>query len=697
MNLLDTANKLQTNNKSLAKAFTQFLGVMIVVALGGPPASTLMAQEVIDESRWVVTSLSGEPLPIGGDAGVQGWVVCFLGTECPMARQYAPMLARKQQDWGDKGIRLIGVSSNAQDTIEDWKEFVADTGITFPIGKDYDNRVADQVGAKRTPEVFFLDRDLNVIYNGAIDDQFEPGIVKAKANRHFLDEAIEQWLAKEPISTPRTEATGCLIGRVKQAQGLATVTYARDVAPILQRHCVECHREGEIGPFALDNYDSAQGWAEMSIEVIDNGRMPPWHADPHVGSFQNERLMPEADKAILRQWLAEGAVFGSADELPPPAQFTTGWRLPREPDQIIAMRETPFEVPADGVVEYQYFVVDPKFDRDRWVTAAEVIPGDRRVVHHSIVFVRPPDGAAIRGIGWLAAYVPGQSPPEYVPHRGRLVPAGSKLVFQQHYTPTGSAAQDLTQIGLVFGDESEIEEELVTLVGIDQEFEIPPYAAEYQVRGDIGWKPSQGQLLNVAPHMHYRGKSFELFRSRQGAVEPLLKVPHYDFNWQHSYRFTEPIALSEIEGLPFTMTYDNSIENPFNPDPSQVVTWGDQTWEEMAVAFFDVAFPREAQMATPLSLERRERRQPNPGSGGVGDDAMDGLPGTAERELQIEREAREFLNEFDHNGDEVVLPNETPAAFRHFGFQQYDLDRDGRLTLAEIRESFRKSFKPRNP
>ena len=192
-------------------------------------------------------------------------------------------------------------------------------------------------------------------------------------------------------------------------------------------------------------------------------------------------------------------------------------------------------VPADGTVEYQYFVVDPGFKEDKWITAAEILPGERSVLHHSIVFVRPPDGAEFRGIGWLAAYVPGQGAPTYNPKFGRKVPAGSKLVYQQHYTPTGKEKSDTTTIGLIFGDEEQIENEVSTLIAVDQEFVIPPGAANHKVNAQFPWIPSQGNLLGFSPHMHYRGKSFQLTANMNGQEEILLNVPEYDFNWQHIY------------------------------------------------------------------------------------------------------------------------------------------------------------------
>ncbi|MEZ6096225.1 MAG: redoxin domain-containing protein [Pirellulaceae bacterium] len=622
-----------------------------------------------------LTSIDGDLINVSTQNETRVWVVCFLGTECPMARQYAGRLSQMSQELSDQGVRFVGIDSNSQDSLDDLKNYATELGVSFPLAKDYDHQIADRYQASRTPEVYVLDHDLALRYHGAIDDQYQPGVARASVGSHFLEDAIQLILNGDSVQTPFVEATGCIIGRVKTENPDASVTFTRDVAPILNRHCVECHRAGEIGPFELISYESARGWAEMMLEVVENQRMPPWHADPNVGEFSNARHMPAEDKQLLRQWVEQGAAYGASDELPDPPSFTAGWRLPQKPDAVIAMSATPFNVPANGTVEYQYFVVDPGFTEDKWVTSAEVVPGDASVVHHSIVFVRPPDGESFQGIGWLGAYVPGQGAPAFDSKRARRIPAGSKLVFQQHYTPVGEIRSDTTRVGLVFGNEEDVKEELVTLIGLNQSFEIPPHANQHAVRGSINWKPDRGYLLSVAPHMHYRGKAFELLGVSEGRSNSMLRVPAYDFNWQHVYRFAEPVALETINDLQFEVQFDNSDKNPFNPNPNELVTWGDQTWEEMAVAFFEVALPRD----TSGSLESSP------------DAAFNfGTPGEEikQKTESVDDKVKRFFSDFDRNGDSIVSENETPAAFRHFGFFKFDDNEDGKLTAEEIRPYF---------
>ncbi len=364
-------------------------------------------------------------------------VVCFLGAECPLARLYGPKLNQLQAAYQSKGVRLIGVNSNRQDSLEDVKDYVKRYEIQFPVAKDYGNAVADQFQALRTPEVFVLDKSLKICYRGRIDNQYLPGISRAETTSHDLTNALDQVLSGKPVKVSRTEPNGCFIGRVKKSVGKTSLTFCKEVSDVLNRHCVECHRKGEIGPFSLTDYDEVRGWADTILETIDDGRMPPWHASPKYGKYANARFMSDADKKILRDWVGGGMPFGDVNDLPKPPEFRDGWHLPQVPEAVYEMRKRPFIVPKEGVVEYQYFVVDPGFKEDKWVTGAQVLPGNRSVVHHAIVFIRPPDGSDFRGIGWLTAYVPGQRINMLPAGRGRRIPAGSKLVFQMHYTPTG--------------------------------------------------------------------------------------------------------------------------------------------------------------------------------------------------------------------------------------------------------------------
>ncbi len=631
---------------------------------------------------WVGANAAAEPIAVpwadmrdvGGKsislADAKWKVVCFLGAECPLARLYGSRLENLANEFSDRDVQVVGINSNPQDSVADVKRYCEEHELSFSIIKDLDQSLARQFRATRTPEVFVLDAAGRIHYQGRIDDQYEPGISRAELTAHDLRNAIEALVAGRPVPRAKTDAVGCLITIVSQPSPpddpSKLVTFTRDVAPILNQHCVECHREGEIGPFALTDYDEVVGWGEMMLEVIDQRRMPPWHADPQHGKFVGARRMPKEARKTLVAWVEQGMPEGDAKDLPPQPKWGDGWQLPTSPDAEFAMRHRPFIVPADGTVEYQYFVVDPKWEEDRWIRAAQVIPGDAAVVHHAIIFVRPPDGSNAQGIGWMGGYVPGQRTTLLPPGHARRIPAGSKLVFQMHYTPNGHETQDRTTVGVWFSDPSLVTHEVTTRVALNNHFEIPPGAKDYVVDVRLEGFARESRLLGAMPHMHLRGKSFRLDVRDRENKETLLSVPHYDFNWQHWYQLESPLALNNVDALEMQVSFDNSAENPTNPDAEEFVTWGDQTWQEMAVAFFDIAHPRDK----PRVAARRQRKRT----------PQDEL----QRRQRIEDEVVEFLAQLDKDGDGVVIKDETPEAFRRFGFRRVDHNRDGRIERSEI-------------
>ncbi len=621
-----------------------------------------------DELDFRLKDLDGNSVVLERSLGSHLTVVCFIGTECPLAKLYSGRLDNLAEKFPK--VEFIAVSSNQQDSIEDLKAFRERFNVSIPIVKDVANLVADQFEAERTPEVFLVNEDLEILYRGRIDDQYQPGIAKRKPTRDDLTIAISECLSEGKVSVPETEVDGCLIGRITKIDLKSNVNFSNQISRILQNHCMECHRQGELAPMELSSFEEVVGWSDMIVEVIDDQRMPPWHADPAHGEFKNERRMTSDEKQMIRDWVAAGSPEGNPKDLPKAKDYGSGseWRLPREPDLIVDMSTEALKIPSDGVIDYQYFVADPGFKKDTWVTAAEIIPGDRGVVHHSICFVRPPDGGDMRLGGWLAAYVPGQKPPSYDPRQGRLIPAGSTLVFQQHYTTNGQATEDITRIGLVLGEEAEIEKQLLTIIAMDQSFVIEAGEANANVSGKFKQLPKVGEFLGISPHMHFRGKSFtldaEFSQSGETKRDPtVLKVPNYDFNWQHIYELKDPIPLQEIDSLDFQVTFDNSSANPANPDPTKAVMWGDQTDEEMAVAFAFVAIPRTRQ-ADANAQKRRDSPQ-------LSSRAQTGVD--------------EYLKKYDADKNGIISRAELPRVVRENGFRTLDLDRNGELSTEEIR------------
>ncbi len=546
-------------------------------------------------------------------------VVAFMGVECPLAKLYAPRLSDLAREYSERGVTFLAIDANAQDSLAEMDHFARTFQLTFPFLKDPGNAVADQFAAERTPEVFVLDRERVVRYRGRIDDQygFQSGVgyQRPKAAKRDLAEALDQLLNGKTVSQAITRAPGCLIGRVQVANEQSDVTFSNQIVRVFQEHCVRCHREGEIAPFSLSKYEEVVGWAPMIAEVVRESRMPPWHADPKFGHFANDSRLNDKDKQLIATWVENGAPEGNRADLPAPRQFTAGWQI-APPDRIIAMSEQPFTVPAEGKIEYQYFVADPGFTEDVWVREAEARPGNNAVVHHIIVFIVPP-GEQSKQMGdgmreFLVGTAPGNPPMRCAPGMAKRVRAGSKLLFQMHYTANGAEQHDISSIGLVFASPSSVTREVRMDMAINTIFEIPAGADNYEAHS---WRKfnSDSLLLSFMPHMHLRGKAFRYeLKYPDGTLETLLDIPKYDFNWQNSYELAEPKFVPKGTKLHCVAHFDNSENNLANPDPTHSVSWGEQTWEEMMIGFFGRTSVEETPgLATALAKKDPAERPTN--------------------------------------------------------------------------------------
>ena len=542
-------------------------------------------------------------------------VVAFLGTECPLAKLYGPRLAELHQQYGDQGVAFVGVNANTQDSLGEITAYVAKHKISFPMLKDVGSRVADQFKAERTPEVFLLDKERNVRYRGRIDDQYVIGLSRDKARRKDLDIAIEELLAGKPVSVSHTDPIGCHIGRPLTVEPHGNVTYSNQIVRIFNKRCVECHRSGEVAPFTLTSYNDVIGWEDTILEVIrTKGRnsMPPWYASPehdHEG-FSNDARLSEEEKVLIETWVNNGMPEGDKSQLPDPPQFAQGWRMP-EPDQVIRMRKTPFNVAAEGVVKYQYFPVDPGWDEDKYIIAAEARPDNVPVVHHIIAFVIPPGEAEKpdpKNRRLLVGYAPGATPNVMDEGTAIHVPAGSTLIFEMHYTPNGTPQTDLSYIGVKFTEKKNVRKLQRGGAAITHKFEIPAGAPDHVVEAEHRVRRDQ-MLLEMTPHMHLRGKSFKYVAEYpNGEREILLDVPNYDFNWQLGYKLKKPRLLRAGTVIHCTAVFDNSADNPANPNPNKSVRWGDQSWEEMMIGFFSTRDPYDKEIKNALTGDSDSER-----------------------------------------------------------------------------------------
>jgi hypothetical protein len=393
-------------------------------------------------------------------------------------------------------------------------------------------------------------------------------------------------------------ATLCALSGAAWAE--TAPTFYKDVLPILQNRCQSCHRPGEAAPMPLLTYGQSRPWAKAIKQAVIEGKMPPWSANPKYGKFANDLSLAPGERETLLAWVDGGAPEGDRADAPAPKQWTEGWKIPK-PDVVFEMPEE-FEVPATGVLSYQYFTVPTNFKEDRWVEALEVRPGESSVVHHAIVTVETGEG--YRGArGYLAGYAPGMLPQLWKPGQARLIPAGAFLVFQMHYTTNGKPAKDRTRIGLVFAKKPP-KQQVVAMSASSYWLAIPPGDPNYRteaatlIRRDL-------YLVGMRAHMHLRGKAFQ-FRAvyPSGESEILLDIPKYDFNWQPYYYLETPKKLPAGTRIECTAVYDNSKNNPHNPDPTVEVRWGAQTWEEMMIGWFDVAVDLRNGAPVPLSVGR---------------------------------------------------------------------------------------------
>lgn len=511
-------------------------------------------------------------------------VVAFLGTECPLAQLYAPRLQALCERFAAQDVRFVGVCSNVQDSLTEVAQYVARGGLQFPVLLDQEQKLADLLQARRTPEVVVVDAAGRIRYRGRIDDQYGIGIAKLKPGREELASALDSLTAGREPEVARTDSVGCIIGRRNPVTPRGEITYTKHIAPIFNARCRECHREKQIAPFPLTAYSDTVGWEETIAEVVRDERMPPWNASPDIGHFRNDARLTADEKRLILTWIENGCPEGAAADLPPAPVFASGWRMP-EPDQVIHVRDEPFAVPATGVVEYQYFQVDPGFTEDKFVVAAEARPGNPSVVHHIIAFLQVPGQKQITLGRMLIGYAPGTSPLVFPEGAAMRVPAGSRILFEMHYTPNGSPQSDNSYIGLKFVDASQVRQEVVGLEALNQKLEIPAGAGQHVVTAQERFREDI-TLLSLTPHMHLRGKAFRYTaRYPDGTEEVLLDVPRYDFNWQLRYEFAEPKLMPRGTVMTCTATFDNSSANPNNPDPTQVVRWGQQSWEEMMIGF----------------------------------------------------------------------------------------------------------------
>jgi peroxiredoxin len=564
------------------------LFAFLIVAFTANESETVAIGSVVGD--FALRDADGKVHRLSDSAKADATVVVFLGTECPLARLYAPRLARLVERYKSRGVQFFAINPHQSEVEADLLTFEREYKPSVRLLRDAGQIVADRCGATRTPEAVVLDRSRRIRYRGRIDDQYTFDTHRSSPTCNDLESALNALLAGEPIKTAEVAAEGCPIDRAKRPPGVGAKTWSEHAAAVIARRCSTCHREGQIGPFPLVTYSDARKHAAGISEAVNDLRMPPWSATGAHGVFANDARLTTSEKETLLAWIDGGCPEG--DPAAMPTIPDAGWSIPK-PDRIVSM-PVEFEVPAEWVVDYQEFDVSLDNSEDLWVSAVEIRAGVPAVVHHCSVFLKPagaktPKTAGSLGSFCLATTTQSKQFTVLPPGMAKRIPAGWVLSFTLHYTPIGKPVKDRTSVGLVLADPNAVKQEVATMCLLDDEMVIPPHTADYRMVKS--WTaPADVVILSLFPHMHLRGKSFTYEAIwPDGNVETLLEVPRFDYTWQHRYEFTTPRRFPKGTTIRCTGVYDNSSANSANPDPSATVHIGKQAWDEMFNGYFDWA------------------------------------------------------------------------------------------------------------
>jgi hypothetical protein len=563
-----------------------------------------------------------------------------------VVRSQAPALKALKAAYGAKGVEFLMLNSSLKDSREAIQAEAAKAGFDVPVLMDSNQLVGESLGVTRSAEALVVDpKTWTVAWRGAV-----AGAGKAL---DALSAGQQVAMAQGPASKGAPIAF--------PARGATTISYSKDVAPILEAKCVACHEEGGIGPFAMTNYAMVKGFAPMIREVIRTDRMPPYHADPHVGKFSDDQRLSSDQVKTLVHWIEAGSPRGDGpDPLGAVKHVAKEWPLGK-PDLLINVPA--YTIPASGVVDYQRPAVASPLTEGRWVRAATVKPGSRQGVHHLLtgwMAEMPADGkssetkwAASLGAGYAVGAESNMEPA----NAGVYLPPGGAIGFQAHYTPFGKEVVDKSQIALYFYDKPP---ELImhSVVVIDNTIVIPPGEARHKEVAYVTF-PHDALLYSAFPHAHYRAYSSDLWiRYPDGKEKLLLSLPRYDFNWQRSYTFAEPVKVPAGSKLIAHYVYDNSKRNPSNPDPTRQITWGEQSWEEMLFTSLSYRWTDEtAAHRVNYEGELNANRLM-----GMLDDNLDGKIEKAELKGRIGDMLGKYWDVLDKNHDGVLDATEFAAA-----------------------------------
>ena len=546
---------------------------------------------------------------------------------CPIIQKSFAYLEGLKKKYEALGVVFLMINASPQDNRESINQEVKDYGVDIPILEDKSQVVTESFGIKRTAEAILINpRDWSIAYHGAINDQFGYEAQKTASKNNYLEDAINALLANKPVLLSHTAVKGCMINFDAQNPP----TYINDIAPILINKCIVCHSQGQIAPWSMDNYEKVKGHGSMIREVIRGKRMPPWGADPYYGNIKQDMSLTPQQTRLLVHWVEQGMNRGDgADPLltvvRPPVD---GWPLGK-PDLIVSLKDEQ-SIPATGILNFRFVPGDQAIDQDRWVKMTYWKPGNRKVLHHSHLVVEAPffiqhqdwfnDSGRYYDLGMFPKdmnyhlidnYSPGASAPLLPDDIGMFLPKGTRFLFSMHYTVTGKPEVDKTKIGFYFYKNKP--SKILSIYYYKREpisdFVIPAHEKNYNVTGFLPIK-NIITLYGIKPHMHLRGRSMKIIAHYpDGSSQVILSVPNYRFNWQLRYYFEKPMILPMGTNLEVQASYDNSTQNPDNPDPEKVVRWGDLTTDEML--FTVLYYVRETSFSAPVPTTNEVQKGPH--------------------------------------------------------------------------------------
>ncbi|MCI0685586.1 MAG: redoxin family protein [Gemmataceae bacterium] len=514
----------------------------------------------------------------------KAYVLVFTTTGCPLVERYLPVLQELETAYRPKDVQFVAINVGLGDSVVTMATQAVEHEMEFPFVKDFEGKWAPALGVQRTPEVVVLNAERRLRYRGRIDDQYRLSGIRAEPTRRDLAAALDEILAGKDVSVPETPVDGCLITRIQAANPKRDVTYAEHIAPILGKHCVVCHQPGTAAPFSLLNYQHAKSRAATIAEVVDDQRMPPWHASPRYGHFVNRRGLSDAERELVGQWARTGAARGDASKAPAcPPERQDGWLIGQP--ELVIRDGTTYTIPKEGIVPYKYAILPHVFDEETWLQAAQILPDNPRVVHHcNMAYVSAAE--SFKMSNFVTGFVPGGGPLDLKDGIALRIPANSVLVLQIHLVTTGKEEKCRLAVGLKFA-RGTVKRQLRFHLLADRRFAIPPGAPAHPVQAS---RVLDADVIGVGlfAHMHLRGKDMTFKAHYPNATsETLLMIPNYQFDWQTPYvwefgkqRFPKGTRLECLAH------YDNSAFNPYNPDPKATVRDGLQTHHEMMNGFF---------------------------------------------------------------------------------------------------------------